>query len=271
MTAVAAGIFSLVNPRKPGGDTGGSRKGIDVVIALDISRSMWAKDIAPNRLEKAKTIINDLIDKMPDNRIGLVLFAGKAYLQMPLTSDHSAAKLFVASADPTAIPQQGTVISDAMNMTDRAFNKQERKFKSVILFSDGEDHDPDALATAREMAARGVMINTVGIGTAEGTIITDPSTGMPALDAMGNRINSRLNASELMLIASLTNGIYVQINQTADPADQIIGHLSGVKKEALSDISLVNFKSYYLWFAIPMFLLILAEFFVPERKKLVIV
>ncbi len=175
--AFILGIFAVMNLRKPGDSVENNRKGIDIAIALDVSKSMLATDLAPNRLERAKQLIGKLMNKMPDDRIALVIFAGKAYLQMPLTVDHGAAQLFVSSASPDAIPQQGTVISDALHMSTRVFNSTDRKFKAVVLISDGEDHDADAVSTAKELATQGVMINTVGIGSAEGSTIIDPVTG----------------------------------------------------------------------------------------------
>lgn len=265
--AFAGGVLALMNLRKPGGDAGGERKGIDVVIALDVSKSMWAQDLVPNRLEAAKQMVHGLIDKMPENRIGLVLFAGKAYLQMPLTSDHAAAKMFVTTADPNNIPQPGTVISEAMQTAALAFNNKERKFKSVVLVSDGEDHDPGAEQTAREMAEQGIMINTVGIGTETGSVIIEPATGQPKPDAMGQTITSKLNETALRTIASTTHGAYVKMDDPAKTVDALADQLSRVKKEDLSDISLINFTSYYLWFGIPMFLLLLIEFLVGERRR----
>lgn len=265
--AFASGVLAIMNLRKPGGDAGGERKGIDVVIALDVSKSMWARDLNPNRLEAARQMVNELIDKMPDNRIGLVVFAGKAYLQMPLTSDHSAAKLFVNTADPNNIPQPGTVISEAMRTSALAFNNKERKFKSVVLVSDGEDHDPNALATAREMADQGIMINTVGIGSPQGSAIIDPATGQPKPDAMGQLITSRLNETALREIASTTHGVYIKMEDSGQTVNSLMEQLSKVKKENLSDISLINFTSYYLWFGIPMFVLLLIELLTGDRKR----
>ncbi|HEY0432563.1 MAG TPA: VWA domain-containing protein, partial [Chitinophagaceae bacterium] len=142
--AFGLGVIAVANLRKPG-EGNIMRKGIDVVVALDVSRSMLATDLAPSRLERAKQFILRLMDEMPNDRIGLVLFAGKAYLQMPLTVDHGAAAIFVSSASPNAITAQGTVFSEALKMSERAFNPRERRFKSVILISDGEDHDEESL------------------------------------------------------------------------------------------------------------------------------
>lgn len=178
LIAFAFGCLALTNPRKPEGTPDVERKGIDIVIALDVSNSMSATDVPPNRLIKAKGFILNLIDKLPDDRIALLLFAGNAYLQMPLTFDHGAASLYVSAASHGSIPSQGTVISEALSKSKLAFEEGSDRFKSVILITDGETHDEDALVKAKELADRGVMINTVGIGSAEGSSIKDTATGI---------------------------------------------------------------------------------------------
>jgi Ca-activated chloride channel family protein len=268
--AFAAGVLTVTNLRKPGDSSSIMRKGIDVVVALDVSRSMEAVDLQPNRLERAKQLILKLMDEMPNDRIGLVLFAGRAYMQMPLTVDHGAARLFVSSASPDDINVQGTVIADALQMSNNAFNPKERRFKSVILISDGEDHDENALKKATELASQGVMINTVGIGSAEGARIIDPTTGEAKKDAMGNVVITKLNEDELKQIATKTNGVYVHLQSTDDAVSTIIKQLSQIDRKSFGDISLMNFKSYYMWFAACMFVLLLAELLLPERKKIAV-
>jgi Ca-activated chloride channel family protein len=255
-----------MNFRKPG-SAGGDRKGIDVAIAMDVSRSMYATDMQPNRLEKAKEFATELLNAMPDDRIALVLFAGKAYLQMPLTTDHEAAKMFITTAGSSALPQQGTVISDAMKISALAFNKADRRFKSVVLISDGEDHDMNALETAAQMAEQGINITTVGIGSPAGSPIIDPATGEQKKDLSGNIVISKLNEEELKQIAAATNGSYIQFQNTSEAVKNVLTHLSLIEKKAYTDISLMNFTTYFRWFAFPMFLLLLIEFFLPERKK----
>ncbi|PZR27399.1 MAG: hypothetical protein DI535_10295 [Citrobacter freundii] len=265
--AFVAGVLAVMDLRKPGNDEGIERKGIDVVISLDVSRSMLATDMAPSRLERAKQLINKLMDAMPDDRIALVLFAGKAYLQMPLTTDHNAAQMFVNSAAPDAIPQQGTVISEALRMSANAFNPEERRFKAVVLISDGEDHDPAALETAKELSAQGLMINTVGIGSPDGSYIPDPATGQNKIDETGSQVISKLNEDELKQLAQNTNGIYVRLQDSDDAVKQLKAQLSQIESKAFGDVSLMNFDVYYGWFALAMFVLVLAEYFIPETKK----
>lgn len=266
--AFAAGVVAVMDLRKPGGAEGINRKGIDVVIALDVSKSMLATDLAPDRLERAKQLIGKLMDAIPNDRIGLVLFAGKAYLQMPLTTDHGAARMFVSSASPEAVPQQGTVLSEAIQRSANAFNAAERRFKAMVLISDGEDHDAEAVKTAKELSAQGLMINTVGVGSPDGSYIPDPATGQNKIDpATGAAIVSKLNEDVLKQIAANTNGVYVRLQESDEAVKQLQEHLSQIESKAFGDVSLMNFKAYYWWFAAAMLLFLLVEYFIPETKK----
>ena len=264
--AMAIGILTVMNPRKPGEDESNTRKGIDVAIVLDVSKSMLATDLPPNRLERAKQFIGKLMNEMPDDRIALVLFAGKAYLQMPLTIDHGAAQLFVSSASPDAVPQQGTVISDALNMGAKVFNSEEKRYKAIVLISDGEDHDEEAVKTAKDLAEQGIMINTVGIGSPEGSTIPDTTTGELKKDEAGNTIVSKLNEDILREMATETHGLYVHLQGSDDAVAALKGQLSQIEGKAFSDTSQINFKTYYIWLAAGMLLLLFIESFIPERK-----
>jgi len=265
--AFAIGVVAVANLRKPGSADNISRKGIDVVIALDVSKSMLATDLAPNRLERAKQMILKLMDQMPDDRIALVLFAGKAYMQMPLTVDHGAAAIFVSSATPDAIPAQGTVFSEALQISSRAFNTKEGRFKSVVLVSDGEDHDEETLKTVDDLSQQGVMVCTVGIGSAEGSQIPDSATNDYKRDAMGNVVISKLNEDELKQIAEKTGGGYVHFESSEQTVNDLMKQLSRVEKKTFTDVSLLNYKTYYMWFTGAMFLLLILEFIFPERKR----
>ncbi len=267
MLALAAGVISIMNLRKPADADSILRKGIDVVIAMDVSKSMLATDLQPNRLERAKQFITKLMNAMPNDRIALVFFAGRAYMQMPLTTDHAAALMYVSSASPASVPQQGTVINEALKMSAKAFNTADRRFKAMVLISDGEDHDVEAEKTSKELAEQGMMINTVGIGSPEGSYIVDPATGENKKDEMGNTVISKLNEDEMKLLAENTNGVYVRLQNTDEAVDAVKKNLSQIEKKALGDVSLMNFKTFYWWFASIMLILLLIESFIPERKK----
>jgi len=267
LLAFLLGVFAVANLRKPGNPDELMRKGIDLVIALDVSKSMLATDLEPSRLERAKQFIGRLMNAMPNDRMALVLFAGKAYLQMPLTTDHRAAQLFVASAHPQAVPQHGTVISEALTMSLNAFNTTERRYKAVILISDGEDHDAEAVSTAKELSSQGMMINTVGIGSPEGSYIFDPATGENKKDETGATVISKLNEESLKAIAETTNGVYVRLQSSDEAVDVIKQQLAQIEAKAFGDITLMNFKTYYWLFAGAMLLFLVVEFFISERKR----
>ncbi len=243
-----------------------NRQGIDLMIALDVSRSMLAEDMKPNRLERAKALVNKLLDKMENDRIGFVIFAGRAYLQMPLTTDHGAAKMYVGNANPDAVPTQGTVIGDALRICDMAFNKKDKKYKAVVLITDGEDHDPNGLKTAEQLANNGVMINTVGVGSTSGAPIINPITGDRKRDDQGNVIISKLNEAELIQIAQKGNGTYQQLNDTENVADRLAIQMAGMEQKAISDNSLANYRSFFQWFLLAALALLVGELFIPEKK-----
>ncbi|CAN5363304.1 hypothetical protein BH11BAC3_BH11BAC3_34950 [soil metagenome] len=259
-------VVALANPRKPLGSTTVNRSGIDVMIALDVSKSMLAQDIQPDRLERAKQVIAKLIDKSPDNRIGIVVFAGRAYLQMPLTTDHAAAKMFLTSATPDVVPTQGTVIGDALKMCNAAFSSTEKKYKSIILISDGEDHDETAISYTKTLADEGIMINTIGIGSPEGATIMDPETNDYKKDAAGNPVVTKLNEDELRKIAENGNGIYQRFSNTDDVVNTLDKQLQSMGQRPITENSLINFKNYFPWLLAFALLLLMIEFFISEKK-----
>ncbi len=268
LLAFAFGVLAVMSLRKPGGDDGVRREGIDVVFALDLSKSMLATDIAPSRLERAKKFISDMINAMPDNRIGLVWFAGKAYVQMPISGDHGAAQMFVTEANPDIIPVGGTVIGEALEQSLKAFGALEAKYKAVILISDGEDHDEKAIDISRELARRGLMLITVGIGSPQGSYIPDDSTGGHKIDPeTGQPIVSRLNEAELKQIAQNTNGLYVHLDQGREPVKAVLKQLSQIDKKVSGDISLMSFTYYFWIFTGLMLILLIIEILLPEGKE----
>jgi Ca-activated chloride channel family protein len=243
-----------------------NRKGVDVMIVMDVSKSMLAQDIKPNRLERAKQLVNKIIERMENDRVGLVLFAGRAYMQMPLTTDHSASKMYVQNASPDAVPTQGTVIAEALKMANSAFNSKERKYKAIVLISDGEDHDPEALPVAKTLQQNGVMINTIGIGSPEGAPIIDPNTNDYKKDAQGNNVITKLNEPELQQLAQAGNGIYDRLEDPTETADAITKQLGTIEQKAVSDNSYVNYISYFYWFIALAVVLLLVEMFVSEKR-----
>lgn len=264
--ALAAIIIGAANLRKKGLSDNINRQGVDVMILLDVSKSMLADDIRPSRLEKAKQLLTKLLDVLPDDRVGLILFAGRAYMQMPLTIDQRAAKMYIQDAGPDIVPTQGTVISDALRMANGSFNNKEHKYKAVVLVSDGEDHDPDALKTAKMMADNGVMINTIGVGSPDGTAFIDPVTHTTKKDENGQVVISKLNEAELTQIADATNGIYLHLDNIESTTITLSQRLDGIEKKAVADSEFADYKNYFPWFLASALLLLLIDFFLSERK-----
>jgi Ca-activated chloride channel homolog len=266
--AFAAGCLALANPRRPDPSSAEARKGTDLIIALDISNSMLATDLAPNRLSRAKQFLVKLVEKLKDDRIGLVIFAGNAYLQMPLTFDQSAARLYISSANPNVINTQGTSIADALQKAEIGFGEESERFKSIVLITDGETHDEDALDKAKELAKKGVMINTIGIGSVEGSTILDTATRSPRKDESGQVIISKLNQQLLQQIAATTKGTYVHLEGSEAAVNQVLDQYKDIEKKALGDTSLFNYQTFYAWIAGPMLLLLLIDLLISNRKKL---
>ncbi len=268
LAAMALILLSIANLRTESGSEQIQRNGIDVMIAIDVSNSMLAQDIQPNRLERAKQLLNRLIDKMGDNRVGLVVFAGKAYLQMPLTADHSAAKMYLSAATPQTVPTQGTMLGDALKMCYASFNSKEKKYKAVVLISDGEDHDEDAVKIAGQMAEEGVVINTVGIGSPEGSTITDPATNQLKKDEQGNTVITKLNQDALASIATEGNGVYMHYTNTEAVVTELYSQLSTLDRRSVTDNSLRNYKSLFQYLLGAALFFLLLELFISEIKKM---
>ena len=259
-------VLAMANLQKPGIMENVNRQGVDIVIAMDVSNSMLAEDIKPNRLEKAKQFLYKLMDQLKNDRVGLVWFAGRAYTQMPLTTDQGMARMYIQNANPDIVPAQGTMISEALRISNAAFNSKERKFKAVVLITDGEDHDPATAEAAKELTANGVMINTVGIGSPDGSPIIDRTTNEPKKDPLGNTVISKLNESGLQQLAQTSKGVYVHLDDVNEAVKTITQQLDTIEKTSLEDKAFKDYKSYFQWFLAAALLLILAEFFIPERK-----
>lgn len=268
LVALFAGIIGLANLQANAKTQKVDRKGIDVMIALDVSKSMLAKDASPNRLEKAKQFVSKLIDKIGNNRVGLIVFAGRAYVSVPLTIDFSALKMNLSTITPASIPTQGTVLGEAIKMARESFNTQDTKYKSIILISDGEDHDENANSEVKKAVEEGIMINTVGIGSVNGSPIWDEELQENKKDAEGNEIVSKLNEAELQTIASNGEGIYAQLNNAENTAKTMATQINATEKKSFGDVVFADYTSYFQYFLLLSLLLISIEFFISERKKI---
>jgi Ca-activated chloride channel family protein len=260
-------IIGCANLQKGGTTETVQRKGVDVMIALDVSKSMLAKDIQPDRLTRAKQFIARLTDKMSSDRVGLVIFAGRSYLQVPLTIDYSALKLLLQTVSPDMVPTQGTVIGDAIELANKSFSSKERKYKSIILISDGEDHDETALSKVKEAVEGGAIVHTIGIGSPQGTQLFDPATNSVKLDEKGEPVITKLNEAELKSIAAAGNGTYTLMGNTDAAADRILDEIDGMEQRNLGSVVYANYISYFQYFLLAALVLLLAEWLLPGALK----
>ena len=219
----------------------------DIFIALDISTSMYCQDIAPSRLEQARKFGLQLTEKLRGERVGLILFAGNAYLQMPLTTDYAAAQIFLKSASPTLATSQGTAIGDAIRVAQEGFRSDQRFHKSLIIISDGEDHDADALEMAKQAHEEGMIIFTVGVGTAQGSFIPINTRGKQdwKRDAEGQPVRTSLNETLLQSLASAGGGVYYYLNGTEFILEDIDVRVDKMDKETFEERSFTEYESYF--------------------------
>lgn len=242
------------------------RKGVDVIVALDVSKSMLARDIQPDRLTRAKQLVQSMMDKMSNDRVGLVVFAGRAYLQVPLTIDYSAMKMMLQNVEPDLIPTQGTVIGDAIDLATRSFSEKEKKYKSLVIISDGEDHDETAIKKIKEAAETGMVVHTVGIGSPQGTTIFDPETQSVKLNDEGNPVISKLNEDELRSIASAGNGTYTLLRNTDNAAERLVDEIDGMEQKNLGAVTFTDYDSYFQYFLGFGLLILLIEWLIPRSR-----
>jgi len=266
MLAFVSAVIGLANLQKGAGTETAERKGIDVIFALDVSKSMLARDIQPDRLTRSKQLIERMMDKMKNDRVGLVVFAGKAYLQTPLTVDYSAVKMLLSSVGPDMVPTQGTVLAEAISLADKSFSEKEKKYKALVLISDGEDHDEAAEGMARQAAEQGVIIHTVGVGSPEGTTIIDPATGKEKLDEAGKPVITKLNEAELQGIAQAGGGGYQHLDNANSVADNLSDAVNNIEGRNMGAVIFTQYKSYFQYFIAIAVLLLVIEWLMPSSR-----
>ena len=245
------------------------RRGVDIIIALDTSLSMLAEDIKPNRLARARYEIEGLIDRLEGDRVGLVAFAGRSFALCPLTLDYGAAKLFLDSIDSDIIPVQGTAIAEAIRTATKAFGSQERKYKVLILITDGEDHAGDPAEAAEEAAEAGVRIFAVGVGTREGELIPVRAEGRVDYlkDRRGRIVKSRLDEAALQEVARVTDGAYVRAGSGGVGLEQVYAQIAEMEKKELGARKYTQYKHRYQWplaFALACFV---CEALLSDRRR----
>lgn len=239
-------------------------KGAEIMIALDVSNSMLAEDYSPNRLERAKLAISKLVDRLRDDRIGMIVFAGSSFVQLPITTDYVSAKMFLNSISPESVPIQGTAIGEAINTAIRSFSAQSEKSRAIIVITDGENHEDDPVAAAKQAAEMGIRVFTIGVGSSEGKPI--PMNGELLKDRSGNIVVSRLDEKTLKQIAAAGNGMYVRAGNSEFGLNPIIDEIQKMQDEQFSSVVFEEYDEQYMYFfGIALFFFVL-EMLVGERR-----
>jgi len=263
-------IFAVANPQIGTKMQEVKQTGIDVYVLLDVSRSMQAEDIKPNRLEKAKYQISNLIQKLRGDRIGLIIFSGDAYIQFPLTTDYSAANLFLNAVDFNSVPQPGTAIASAINMAVQSFDSAATD-KAIIIITDGEDHEGDIDKAVDEAASREIKFYTIGLGSADGVPIPVYDNRGNQLgfkqDAEGKTVLTKLNEVILKQIAQKGNGQYYRGNNYEDYLDKIYNDLSKLEQAEFGVKKVTDYEDRFYYFLAPAILLLLLELFITDKRS----
>jgi len=261
--------LGLSNPRIGSKFEEVKREGIDLVIALDVSNSMLAEDIKPNRLNRAKQAISKLIDKLQDDRIGIVVFAGDAMLQLPFTNDYAAAKLFLSSVSTESVQYQGTSIGGAIALAVRSLPPGGVRNKAIIVISDGEDHEENALEEAKTAKSAGIIIHTIGIGLEGGSPIPTYEQGRNVgfkKDSDGGIVISRMNPEVLTQVAMAGGGKFIQSSQSDIGLETLFTQISSMDKAELGTKTFTDFEDRFQWFLAGFVFLLFLEFLITERK-----
>ena len=240
-------------------------RGVEVMVALDVSNSMLAEDYSPNRLERAKLAISRLTDKLQDDRIGLIIFAGTPFVQLPITTDYISAKMFLSSVSPESVPVQGTAIGEAITLAIKSFSAQSEKSRVIILISDGENHEGDPVATAKMLAEEGIKVYTIGVGSAQGQPI--PVKGELLKDKDGNIVVSRLDEKTLREIASAGGGAYIHAGNEEFGLNPIINDIRKMEDEEFSSTIFEEYDEQYMYFLGIALLLFVIEMLIGGRRS----
>lgn len=245
------------------------RKGIEMVIALDVSNSMLAEDLSPNRLERAKQAINRLVDRMNEDNIGLIVFAGNAYTQLPVTNDYASAKMFLSNVSPQMVSRQGTAIGEAIDHAQNSFSPSLESSKVIIVITDGENHEGDAVARAREAHEKGIIIHTIGLGSPQGAPVPLKRGGQTTYlkDREGNTVVSQLNEQMLQEIAAAGNGKYIRATNTSLGLTALFSDLQAMEEQELEGQVYAEYDHQFQIPAMVVLLLLLADSLIRERKN----
>jgi Ca-activated chloride channel family protein len=269
MLALSFFIFGLARPQFGSKLKTVKRQGVELMIALDVSNSMMAEDIEPNRLERAKRAIARLIDRLRDDKIGLIVFAGQAYTQLPITSDYNSAKLFLNSINPEFIPVQGTAVGAAVDLATKSFTPSPESSKAIIIITDGENHEDDAVGAAKAAAEKGIIVHTIGMGLPQGAPIPVMKNGQKDYrkDNEGKTVITKLDEQMLEEISAAGKGIYIRANNAQVGLDTLFDEINKMQKSEMESKTYSEYDDQFQYFFGIGLILMLLEFLILERKN----
>ena len=269
LIAFSAGVIMLSRPQFGSKIEDVKKQGVEVIIALDVSNSMLAEDIQPDRLTRAKQAISRLVDNLDNDKIGLIVFAGDAYIQIPITTDYLSAKMFLSAINPNIVPKQGTAIGAAINLGVKSFSPGEGKSKALIIITDGENHEDDPVKDAEDASKAGIVIHTIGIGSTDGVPIPVINNGRKDYlkDVDGNTVITKLDEEILKKIALSTNGNYVRASNSNIGLDEIYDQIKKMKKQDLESTMYTEYNDQFQIFAAIALFLLIVDFIIMERKN----
>ncbi|MCQ2187490.1 MAG: VWA domain-containing protein [Bacteroidales bacterium] len=240
-------------------------KGAEIMICLDVSNSMLAQDYSPDRLDRAKLAISRIVDKLDGDRIGLIVFAGSSFVQLPITTDYVSAKMFLNSIGTSSVPVQGTAIGEAIHTAARSFSAQSEKSRAIIVITDGENHEDDPVAAAEEVAEMGVKVYTIGVGTLQGQPI--PKDGELMKDKEGNIVVTRLDEDTLRKVADAGNGAYVHAGNEEFGLNPIVDDIRRMEDERYNSVVFEEYDEQFMYFLGAALLLLVLEMLIGERRS----
>lgn len=267
--ALACLSFALVNPKIGTKIETVKREGVDVVFALDVSKSMLAEDIAPNRLEKSKQLVAQIINSLAGDRVGIIGYAGSAFPQVPITTDFSSAKLFLSSMNTDMVSSQGTAITEAISLAQTYYNDEEQTNRVLFIISDGEDHEGNVEGIVEEAAKMGIRIFTIGVGTEKGSLIPIKRNGIVQFylrDENNEQVITRLDVETLEQIAARADGEYIDGSNTKEVVETVTAILNGMDKKEFEAKQFTDFKDQFQWFLAGALFLLVLDVFLLERK-----
>ena len=271
LLGISALILAMVNPKMGTELETVKREGVDLVFAVDVSKSMLAEDIAPNRLEKAKRLVSETINKLSGDRVGIIAYAASAVPQLPITTDYESAKMFLQALNTNMLSSQGTAIADAIELSKTYFDNENQTNRVLCIFSDGEDHEEGGELAAKTAAEEGITIFTFALGTEKGDVIPIKRNGVTSTfkkDAEGEVVITRMNTTILKEVAENTNGIFLLGDNTSEVVAAITNRLLEMDKAEFEAKQFVRFKDQYQWLlAIGLFLIYLDLFLLDRKTK----